>query len=215
MAKVEKEWRSSAKRKLGARFQSVVERNEKLVALEAEEMGKINATALQQWQDTGSPGWGLEEKIQVLDEVLIGVWNLGQSGGKYTRVVARFERWLRLCQDILESRSRDDELTDEDIVFLEELDSGWNDDCLILGRKLESWRDHLKHLGSPDPGSSLATVVDGCRSLVRGMLMELAIMGQIERDAVAMELEWIKSMNDDTMDDDENIPVAGAVWRRQ
>jgi hypothetical protein len=214
VAQVEREWRSSAKRKLGARFQSVVERNEKLAALEAEEMGKINAAALQQWQDTGTPGWGLEEKIQTLDEVLKGVWNLGESGGKYARVVGKFERWMRSCQDILETRSRDDELLEEDIVFLEGLDSGWKDDCLILGRKLESWRDHLKHLGSPDSGSSLATVVDGCRSLVRGMLAELAIMGQIERDAVAMELEWIKSMNDDTMDDDESTPVAGAVWRR-
>jgi hypothetical protein len=125
--------------------------------------------------------------------------------------VRRFERWLSRCQDIFEARSRDDEV--EDIVFLEELDSGWKDDCLLLGRKLESWRDHLKHLGSPDPASSLATVVEGCRSLVRGMLTELSIMSQIERDAMAMELEWIRSMNDDTMDDEEDMPVAGAVWR--
>lgn len=189
----------------------MVDKNEALVALEVEETGKINATALQKWQDTGTPGWGLEEKIQVLDEVVTGVWNLGESGGKYTRVVRRFERWFSRCQDILEARTRDDELENEDLVFLEELDSGWKDDCLILGRKLESWRDHLKNLGSPDPGSSVATVVDGCRSLIRGMLMELVIMGQIEKDAVDMELEWIRSMND-TMDD-EDIPIAGAVWR--
>lgn len=185
-----------------------------MVALEAEETGIINAAALQKWQDTGMPGWGLEEKVQILDEVMSGVWNLGESGGKYARVVRRFERWLSRCQDILEARCRDDELGDEDIVFLEELDSGWKDDCLVLGRKLESWRDHLKHLGSPDPGSSLATVVEGCRALVRGMLAELAIMGQIESDAVTMELEWIKSMNDDTLNDEnENTPVAGAIWR--
>ena len=92
--------------------------------------------------------------------------------------------------------------------------SGWKDDCLVLGRKLDALRDHLKHLGSPDPGSSLATVVEGCRNLVRGMLTELAIMRQIERDTVRMELEWIRSMNDNTLDDEsEDIPVAGAVWR--
>lgn len=55
-------------------------------------------------------------------------------------------------------------------------------------------------------------MVEGCRSLVKGMLIELDIMAQIERDAVAMELDWIRSMNDDTMGD-EDIPVAGAVWR--
>ena len=47
---------------------------------------------------------------------------------------------------------------------------------------------------------------------MKGMLIELDIMAQIERDAVAMELDWIRSMNDDTMGD-EDIPVAGAVWR--
>lgn len=142
--------------------------------------------------------------------MISGVWNLGESGGKYARIVRRFEKWLSRYQDILEARSRDAEV--EDIIFLEELDSSWKDDCLVLGRKLESWRDHLKHLGSPDPRSSLGNVVEGCRSLIRGMLMELSIMSQIERDAMGMELEWIRSMNDDIMDD-EDIPVAGAVWR--
>ncbi|KAG0646684.1 hypothetical protein D0Z07_6270 [Hyphodiscus hymeniophilus] len=212
---VETQWRSSAKRKLGIRFSSVVEKNQELAALEIEERGKINAAALQQWQETGTPGWGLEERIQVLDEVVIGVWNLGEAGGKYARIVGKFERWIRRCQDVLDSRSRSEELPDEDIVFLEELDSGWKDDCLVIGRKLETWRDHLKHMGSPDPGSSLATVVEGCRRLVRGMLVELVTMAQIEKDAMAMEVNWIRGMNDDTNDDDDNIPPAGAIWRRE
>ena len=215
VVQTENEWRSSAKKKLGARFQSVVESNKDLVALEVEEMGNINAVALQQWQDTRTPQWGPEEKMQVLSEVIMGVWNLGDAGGRYSRIIRKFERWLRRCQDILDFQSRSDELADEDVEFLEELDSGWKDDCLNIGRKLESWRDNLKYLGAPDPRSSVATVVNGCRSLVRGMLMELAIMGQIEKDAVAMEAEWIRSMNDDGMDDSEDIPTAGAVWRRQ
>jgi hypothetical protein len=44
------------------------------------------------------------------------------------------------------------------------------------------------------------------------MLMELGVMAQIERDAMSMEAEWIKSMNDDVFDD-QNTPMAGAVWR--
>ncbi len=210
-----KEWRASAKGKLGAKFQSVVDKNEFLVQLEVEETGKINAAALRKWHDCEAPGWGLEEKIQVLDEVITGLWNLGESGGKYGRVVRRFERWLMRCQDILESRAHDEGLEDDEVVFLEELETGWKDECLVLGRKLESWRDHLKNLGTLDSESSLAVVVDGCRSLVRGMLMELNIMAQIERDAMSMEAEWIRSMNDDVLDDDKDTPVAGAVWRSQ
>jgi hypothetical protein len=65
------------------------------------------------------------------------------------------------------------------------------------------------------PESSLVVVVGGCWSLVEGMLMELAVMGQIERDAMAMEREWIRKMNQYGLDDDDNKnnPVAGAVWR--
>jgi hypothetical protein len=44
------------------------------------------------------------------------------------------------------------------------------------------------------------------------MLTELNVMAQIERDAMSMEAEWIKSMNDDVLDD-KDTPVAGAIWR--
>ena len=212
---VEKEWKASAKRKLGARFQAVVEKNNALVELEVEETAKINVAALRKWQDLGTPGWGLEEKIQVLDEVVTGVWNLGESGGKYSRIIRKFERWLSRCQDILESRTHDEEVPDDDydILFLEELDADWKDDCHALSRKLETWRAHLNDLGTPANGSSLATICNGCRSLIRGMLTELSVMGQVERDAMSMEAEWIKSMNEEVMEDDENIPAVGAAWR--
>jgi hypothetical protein len=212
---VEKEWKASAKRKLGARFHLVVERNDALVELEVEETAKINAAALRKWQDLGTPGWGLEEKIQVLDEVVTGVWNLGESGGKYSRTVRKFERWFSRCQDILETRTHDDEVPDDDyeILFLEELDAGWKDDCHVLSRKLETWRAHLNDLGTPESGSSLATIVNGCRSLIWGMLTEVSVMGQIEGDAMSMEAEWIKTMNGEVLEDDENIPAVGAAWR--
>jgi hypothetical protein len=144
--------------------------------------------------------------------VISGVWNLGDSGGKYGRVVRRFERWFIRCQGVLGARAHDEAFEDDEVVFLEELDAGWKDDCLVLSRKLELWRDHLKNLGTLDSGSSLAVVVDGCRSLVGGMLMEIHVMAEIERDAMSMEAEWIRSMNDDLLDD-KDTQVAGAIWR--
>ncbi len=198
----------------------MVERNGALVDLEVKECGKRNAAAVRKWQDQGAPGWGLEEKIQVLDEVLTGVWNLGDSaaGGKYARVVRRFERWLSRCQAVLSSRKSEVGLENEqEVLFIDPLDQSWRDDCLLIGRKLDSWFHQLKDLGMPDkaPESSLVVVVGGCWSLVEGMLMELAVMGQIERDAMAMEREWIRKMNQYGLDDDDNKnnPVAGAVWR--
>ena len=212
-AKVEKEWRASAKRKLGAKFQSVVEQNEKLARLEVEEMGKLNATALKEWQDTGTPGWGLDEKVQVLSEVLTGVWNWGDSGGKYQKLVRKFEKWLVRCQDIRESRERDHALEKNEVEFVEELDDKWKEDCQTMKRKLETWRDQVKNLGVPAEGSSLATVVNGCRNMVYNMLDELSTMAQIEKDAVTLENEWIKCMNNEAMTDEGNTAVAGAAWR--
>ncbi|RFU26221.1 hypothetical protein B7463_g10124, partial [Scytalidium lignicola] len=213
--RVESEWRSSAKKTLGSKFKDVVQQNAELAKLETKEMGRINAVALKQWQGLGAPGWGLEEKIQVLGEMITGVWNLGEHGGKYARMVKKFERWVARTEGILAARNRKDTLDGEDIVFVEELDHGWKEDCLTLGRKLNSWKEQLEQLGPPpDPGSSLAVLVQGCRSLVFGMLKELGLMAQIEKDAVRAEIEWIRKMNDDDLDDRaEGTPVAGAVWR--
>lgn len=189
----------------------MVDKNEALIQLEVDETGKTNAIALKKWQDQGTPGWGLEEKIQILDEVITGVWNLGESGGKYPRIVRRFERWLGRCHKIMESRDSD-EVSGDEIMFLETLGEDWKVDCQNLRRKLEGWRDHLQDLGSLEGGSSLAVTLNGARNLVGNMLMELGVMSQIERDAMAAESEWIRKMNEDDSEDN-NIPTAGAIWR--
>lgn len=188
-------------------------RHDELVKLEVEAAGRINAAALKEWQDMGTPGWGLEERIQLLDEVLNEAWNLGEPGGKYARLVRRFEKWVIRCEAILRDRE-DEKMLDEDeeIVFIEELDMGWKDECLVLNRKLEGWRDALEDLGRLEQVSTMASVVGGVRALVDGMLLELETMAQIESDAVALEQEWIKSVNG-SLEDDGDTPVAGAVWR--
>lgn len=180
--------------------------HEGLVRLEEEEMGKRNAAALKQWAET----WNLEDKTQALDEILGGVWNLGEKGGKYTRLVRKFEKWIFRTQAILDAREHNEE--DEDAVFVDELDGAWKDECLALSRKLEMWRDQLRKLGTPEEGSNLFIVVQGCSRLVADMLEELAVMTRIEQDAVRVETQWIKSMNEEIIED-EDRPSAGAIWR--
>ncbi|RDL40716.1 Uncharacterized protein BP5553_00695 [Venustampulla echinocandica] len=214
-AVIANEWRASAKKKLGASFHEVVRRNDMLVQSEVDETAKVNAVALKKWQEDSTPGWGLEERIQILDEVVTGVWNMGEPGGKHARLVRKFERWLSRCQGTLAARERDDGVGDDDMIFLEELDKSWKDECLNLGRRLESWRDHLEQLGSLENGSSLATMVDNCWKLIKGMLMELSVMAQIERDAMQREVDWTRSMNDDISDEEDGRPVAGACWRTE
>lgn len=188
-----------------------------------------NTGALQSWGGTSSGGartgnTALEEKIQVLDIVLSGLWSLGEPGGKYARVVRRFERWVERTMDVVEARRHKGGLgvlDGDEIMFVGELDSAWKDECAGLVRKLDSWRRQLKDLGdapdddteaTPSGGrSSLAQILDGCRDMVHDMLAELNIMEQIERDALKQETDWIQKMNRDEVGDD--MPKAGAIWR--
>ena len=223
---VGQEWRASCKRKLGGIFQDVMNKNERLVQLELDEMGQVNAMALKSWKtQSGGSRLGLEEKIQILDEVLTGVWNLGESGGKYSRVVRKFEKWMIRSQEILDARARDEGLENDEVVFLEELDVGWKDDCLNIGRKLTVWDQQLREIGMPEEerggggalkgrNSSLTRMWQNCYDLVGGMREELGTMAGIEAEAARREGEWIRSVNDEGMDEDEiGLPVAGAIWR--
>ncbi|XXG96591.1 hypothetical protein Hte_002879 [Hypoxylon texense] len=238
-AAVDAEWRASAKHKLGARFARLASDHESLLRLERSGVEARNVAALVRWGDTnrsGGPsgGRGLEEKVQILDEVLNGVWQLGEPGGRYERAARGFETWAEhMAAIVAAQRGGDvDALVDdgEEIRFLGELDRGWKHECVSLARKLEGWQALLQELGDVEDDDSsrsgLAKMLDGCRALVRDMLAELAVMEQIERDATRAEDAWIESMNKaiedeadgdgDDDDDDDDTPAARAyvpLWK--
>lgn len=192
--------------------------------------------ALARWgnadNDAGKGGLGLEEKVQILDEVLNGVWQLGEPGGRYQRVVAGFEAWAENMASIVSAQRSgnvDGLVEGDEVRFLGELDTGWKHDCVSLLRKLEGWSVALRDLGdvssvtsSADSssgsgtGSGLERMVSGCRALVHDMLAELDLMSQIERDAARAEDEWIESMNKAIEDEDDDTPAARAyvpLWK--
>lgn len=207
------EWNASAKRKLRDKFEHVAQQRRRVADMEEQRVAQINAMALHEWEQVGAPGMSLEEKIQVLSESLTGVWNLSEPDGRYERLVRRFERWLSRCHTIRESRNRNHE-PPEDMMFVEPLDEKWKGECRLLKRKVEGWHEQLQHLGTLPEGSSVAQVINGCHTLVRGVQAELATMTQIEHDAVTTENAWIRSMNDDNASDqDDTPPPAGAIWR--
>ncbi|KAK8088813.1 hypothetical protein PG997_003774, partial [Apiospora hydei] len=206
------EWHESAQRKLGARFGGAEARN---------------AAVLVRWgaarASTEVVG-GLEEKVQMLDQVVNGVWRFGEPGGRYARVVEEFEDWAGRLQGIMEARRKGDvnsllgnglDDTDE-VLFIGDLENRWRDECPGLVRKLEEWRRMLRHLGPVPDGngdapaatstedeesggggqkSSLARILEGCTSMVDDMLAELALMEQMVREAVRAEDDWIEAMN--------------------
>ncbi|KAH7329153.1 hypothetical protein B0I35DRAFT_404406 [Stachybotrys elegans] len=211
---VEEQWHASAKDKLGERFEKLARAGKTLSDQERASREDENALVLRQW---GS-GLDLEEKIQHLDAVAKGVWSLSEPGGRYARVVKRFERWISGVCEVEEAR-KDSSLAmskEVDALFIGELDASWGEECASMIRKLDGWQRQLQSIEPiPEDGegqvSSLGRMMGGLKSLVLDMLAELTIMDEMQQEALAREDEWIRRMNRE--DDADDAPRAGAIWR--
>ncbi|KAF4978390.1 hypothetical protein FZEAL_5208 [Fusarium zealandicum] len=211
---VDAAWRSSAQRQLGLRFSQLAGASHQVDNREKAELERENVLALRKW----AVGGGLEERIQTLDAVINGVWVLGEPGGRYARVVRRFERWVDSMCEIEEARREGGALLQEsEALFIGELDAAWKDEREGLVRRLDTLKRQLQELGQfpeDDEGQerpSVQRMVEESRELVQGMLAELSVMDDIERDALAREDDWIERMNRD--EDADDTPRAGAIWR--
>ena len=181
----------------------------------AEEAG--NVKALVAWGDAGRR---LEEKIQILDTVLCGVWAMGEPGGRYARVVRRFEKWAAKAEEVVEMRGEAAGL--EELVrrggdvLVGELDTQWKDECTCLVRRLDEWRRGLRDLERVEEGeessNGLVRILAGCGALVGDMLAELDVMEQIEREVVVDEMRWVREVNR-RAERDAPKAGAGAIWR--
>ncbi|KAI0200430.1 hypothetical protein F4808DRAFT_159666 [Astrocystis sublimbata] len=208
-------WHASAKTKLGARFEQLAAADQDLRALEREGTEARGIRDLIRWGESpaaGSPDEGedggirrrrstrrrktdseaqrilpLDEKIQLLDQVLNGVWALGEPGGRYMRTVRAFEEWavhvaeIRAAQQggdidgllargggggfgmsVAEggAKGEDEEEEEEEElgIFVSDLDaSTWKRDHAGLVRILEGWRRTLAQLGDVAPDENGAS----------------------------------------------------------
>jgi hypothetical protein len=208
------DYHKSAKTKLGERFQDVQRRHENLCQLETDAQSRVNAGVLKRWKE-GGVGWGTDEKIQCLDAVLSGVWNASEPGGKYSRIVRKFERWIGVMEEVLEERENHDSLYTKEVRFLAGMEVSWREDCEALNRKLDGWGRQLTDIGDVDDvagNSSLGVVARGISTLIYGMSRELSVMRDIERKAMEKEEEWIREVNDDLSDEEEGR-LDGPAWR--
>ncbi|KAL8370264.1 hypothetical protein RB595_000580 [Gaeumannomyces hyphopodioides] len=219
-------WHASARARLADRFAAVREAAVRADRAETAAAEDLNAAALKAWTTTTAGGGEalLEERVQALDAVLCGLWAMGEPGGRYARVVRRFEKWADTLRAVVERREEGLAAAGGDVVFVEVLDAAWRDECAVLARRLDGWRRQLVGLAvrggelddndgqaGPAPASSLAAVLGACRELVHDMLAELDVMEQIEREALRQESEWIEHMSRDDSNDD--TLKAGAIWR--
>ncbi|TLS29550.1 hypothetical protein PpBr36_00439 [Pyricularia pennisetigena] len=223
-------WHASARSRLAKRFDSVAKANATVAQAKAKRTEDVNAQALDAWvQGGGAHGPSqLEEKVQALDAVLSGLWELSEPGGRHARVVRQFEKWLERLRYVNDRREGGIFDVDDEFVFISELDAAWHDECASVARKLDNWRMDLRYLeGGVDDGarrspgkdstgveteeSSLTMILAACRSLSHDMLEEIKLMEDMEREALKQESDWIEKIAKD--DAQENTPSAGAIWR--
>ncbi|KAK4456269.1 hypothetical protein QBC34DRAFT_454065 [Podospora aff. communis PSN243] len=210
------QWRASAKEKLCVRFDDILAKEDEVTRLERRVEEARNAQALVDW--AGRDGKGLEEKIQTLDAVLGTLWALGEPGGRYVKVVRRFEKWIGKVEETVTRRERVGGLEElvgaGEEVLVGEMDAGWKEEVRGLGRRLEEVMRGLRGLevqeGEGEEESSLGRIVRGCGVLVRGMLEELDVMEVIEREVARDEMRWVREVNRGV---GEETRRAGAIWR--
>ncbi|KAH0596287.1 hypothetical protein MHUMG1_06148 [Metarhizium humberi] len=217
---VQAQWHASAEAKLGARFEELGRESGRVSERERFAAESDNILALRRWARSGR--YGIEDKIQSLDEILTGLWTLSEPAGRYARVVKRFERWADHMCDAEEARHDIGRMLvhGHDSLFIGELDATWREECAGLTRRLETWRARLAEIDdlptqegvATAEASSLGRMLAGAGNLVHDMLTELHAMEEIEQLALAREDEWIERVNREG-DDDIDTPRAGAVWR--
>lgn len=216
-------WHASARERLGRRFAELAQADAEVGKEEMAAEEARNVAALEAWGGHEA-GKGLEDKIQALDEVLSGLWSLGEPSGRHARAVRMFEKWVEQMTTAVEARRRSGGLgalmESGEVAFVGELDPAWQDEVSYLVRKLDGWQRQVAQLEvglaeeEADEGQqrpSLARILAGCHSQARDMLEELYTMRNIERDTIAQEAAWIKRMNREETADD--APRAGAIWR--
>ncbi|KAK7435380.1 hypothetical protein CaCOL14_006455 [Colletotrichum acutatum] len=243
LPQVTSQWHATARSKLAARHADLAASARGLATLESDAAEHRNIAALRNWGATPSTGGKtsflpLEDRIQRLDALLTSLWSLDSPGGKHHRLVRAFERWASSLADLEAARARAEDGADPsallddnaDVRFGGGLDARWKDDAAALVRRLEGWDAQLRELeyrGDDDEdvaagagtdtttqASSLKRMLDGCASLVKDMLDELAVMEDIEAAAVERENEWIKRMNREGDDGrGRDTQRAGAIWR--
>lgn len=217
-------WHASARERLGRRFAELAQANEEAGNEEATVQEAQNLAALKLWAANSRGAKGLDDQIQALDGVLTGLWSLSEPGGRYARVVRKFEKWVAQMMTAVEARRQAGGLgalmDSDEVAFISEMDPAWKEEASSLARKLDGWRRQLRQLeddllvqadGKPSAASSLALILTCCRVQVLDMLAELDIMDEIEQSAFKQEAAWIKRMSRENAADD--TPVAGAIWR--
>ncbi|KAH8714812.1 hypothetical protein GQ44DRAFT_713410 [Phaeosphaeriaceae sp. PMI808] len=212
---VSRQWQLSAKRSLHMKFDEVASLHQAMLDFERAGQEQKNLQALLEWS-TGTSSMGLVKYIQILSGPVHELPSLLEPGGRSQRLVDDFERWMTQVKYIRSVRNSG-ATSNSDLASIEGLDDSWKLENAALIRKVTSFARDLDELRQPSAGSSIASIVDTCKTLLRGLLDELHIMLAIEADVVCQEKEWVEArlqaIARDVGSSSAGLDMEKAAWR--
>ncbi|KAK4650632.1 hypothetical protein QC762_709193 [Podospora pseudocomata] len=200
------QWEGSAYERLRGRFGVLAGLEKEVVKLEGRRGEDDRAKELLDW----GGGKGLEGRVRVLDEVLGKVWGLTENGGRYSRVVARFGKWLGQAEEVMVAREKGE------WGLVEGIGREWKEEIGSISRKVHAVSQELYGvLDGREAGEAggLGRVLNGVKDLIGGMVEEIEIMEVVEREVREQEMEWVRRVNREGDEGVETRRRAGAVWR--
>lgn len=186
---VSRQWEISAKSALRSKFDGVSSMYQAMLEHERSGQEQKNLQALLDW--TGDKATtSLVKHIQVLSGPLHELPSLVQTGGRFQRHAGAFEQWMAWVEEVRAARQN---RTEAGLGSIEGLGDAWKAENAALMRKLTSFLRDLSALSQPAAGSSIASIVECCETLLDGLLSELQVMQIIETDIVSKEKEWVET----------------------
>ncbi|KAK8160696.1 hypothetical protein BKA80DRAFT_275759 [Phyllosticta citrichinensis] len=185
--KTQAQWATSAERSLRIQFYEVATAYHSMRKNEGEVQELVNLQALQEWS-SGSANLGLAENVQLLGPVLNELRALTDSGGRYTRLVQEFELWVANVEAVWSQRE-----AKQSFEVADGLGEEWKSEVNSLIRKVSLLARETERIVEPRSGSSIAAMVNQCRSLVKGMTKELQTMRRVEIDVAKREAQHVET----------------------
>jgi hypothetical protein len=190
-AEVSQQWQRSARQALHNKFEEVAGLHQFMQECERAGQEQKNLQALLGWSFELS-SMGLIGCIQVLSEPLHELPSLVGPAGWFQRVLDEFISWTSRVEAIWSARLGFT-TGDSGLESIEGLGGLWQGETATLARKVTSFARDLDQLRQPSSGTSIASIVDTCKALLRGLSDELHIMQEIESDVVSKEERWVES----------------------
>jgi hypothetical protein len=186
------EWECSAKNHISTKFKEIERKHIEMLEQERKQQRQLNVLAITQWQKEGITGWGMEEKVQTLSQVIGEVENFTRTGSKISKIIRVFEDWKQHVEVV--HRERMGGRNRGTLTFVEGIGDEWKFEVDMQLRKLSQCLRQIEDIGSPLEESSLAAILRTCNAVLSGLSEELETVIVIERMAVKRERDWIENM---------------------